>query len=221
MSDLEYMMGLVGKELSGPTGITRVFGNVRDALNPDKDYRIKRKGGDWSMVRDGHDTLLRVKESLPNYRHGDKMLIQNVRSMKTLVVAVATDALKPAQTDGTPGIDLIYGAVLDEFDDEYDIINLGICADKPGQHHDCNAWDIGVRKPHSADAIHQAILRIANWLRNNTFDGKKLPVLGIIVMSQWCERQSNSMSSWQTYHGVSHVSHVHTSASPSRAPGWI
>ena len=173
------------------------------------------------MVRDGQDTFLRVKESLPNYRHGDKMLIQNVRSMKTLVICVVIDALQPAQTDGTPGIDLIYAAVMDEFDDEFDIINLGICADKPGQHHECNAWDIGVRKPKSADAIHASILKIAGWLKNNVFEGKKLPILGIIVMTQWCERGSNSMSGWNPYHGIPHVSHVHTSASPSKAPGWI
>lgn len=133
-------------------------------------------------------------------------------------------SLQPTQTDGTPGIDMIWSAVFHEFDAKYGIVNLGICASKPGEHGVCNAWDIGVSKPQTAEAIHAAILDIGNWLRArmleamNLGEGPGLPINGIIVMYQWCSREQTL---WQSYGGVPHVSHVHVSAWPNLVPGWI
>jgi hypothetical protein len=130
---------------------------------------------------------------------------------------------KPAQTDGTPAIDMIWAAVFQQFNVKYGIVNLGICADKPGEHSRCNAWDVGVSKPQTAEAIHSAILDIANWLRAKMLeamgDGAQgLPVGGIIVMEQWCSRESTN---WSHYTGEPHVSHVHVSGFPELVPGWI
>jgi len=130
---------------------------------------------------------------------------------------------KPAQTDGTPAIDLIWAAVFAEFNVKYGIVNLGICADKPGEHSLCNAWDIGVTKPQSAEAIHEAILDIANWLRNKMIQDMQsepggLPVNGVIVMEQFCSRDNTS---WHYYDGTPHVSHVHVSGWPNPLPGWV
>jgi len=221
MSNLEYMIGERGEDLSGPMELKQVFEKLDNRLAPDRHYRIKRKGGDWSFVRDGRETYSRVKEVLPKYPLGETLLIENVRWGKVLAIRVVVAASPAMPTTGTPAIDKIYGTVMSEFDDELGIINMGICADKPGEHHECNAWDIGVRKPNSSDDIHRGILKIANWLRDNTFSGEELPNEGIIVMSQWCERGSRSMSSWMTYHGTPHVSHVHVSGHPGRVSGWI
>jgi hypothetical protein len=130
---------------------------------------------------------------------------------------------KPADTEGVDSIDLIYGAVMAEFNDKYGIVNLGICADKPGEHSVCNAWDIGVAKPQTTESIHSAILDIANWLRNGMLKAMDsepggLPVNGVIVMEQVCSRDNTS---WHYYDGIPHVSHVHVSGWPNLVPGWV
>lgn len=130
---------------------------------------------------------------------------------------------KPAQTDGTPAIDLIWAAVFQEFNDRYGIVNLGICADKPGEHSICNAWDIGVSKARTDEAIHLAILDIGNWLRNRMLEDMQsepggLPVNGVIVMEQLCSRDNTN---WRYYSGTPHVSHVHVSGWPNPLPGWV
>jgi hypothetical protein len=130
---------------------------------------------------------------------------------------------KPAQTDGTPAIDIIWSAVFQQFNVKYGIVNLGICADKPGEHSICNAWDIGVTKPQTDEAIHSAILDIGNWLRNGMLNSMHvepggLPVNGVIVMEQTCSRDN---SNWHYYDGTPHVSHVHVSGWPNPLPGWV
>lgn len=125
-------------------------------------------------------------------------------------------------TTGTDAIDEIWTAVFKRFDFEYGIVNLGICANKPGEHSKCNAVDIGVSKPKDSDAIHTAILDIAEFLRGEMIKDTQgepgLPVNGIIVMEQVCSR---SESYWHYYSGVAHVSHVHVSGWPNPLPGWI
>ena len=223
MSDVRYMVGTFGEDLSKPLGLQAAKAEIHQFLDhPKRDYHMKRKGSPWGTVRNGKLTKKRFNEIVPTLKVGDALLIQNVRSKETKVVRVLEVELQPANTTGTPGIDLIWAAVFEEFDQKYGITNLGICANKPGQHGKCNAWDIGVSKPSSADAIHAAIRDIANWLRNNARSkGLGLPLNGIIVMYEWCEQSGDWMTGWQAYHGTPHVTHVHLSATPSLVPGWI
>lgn len=222
MSELRYVVGFRGEESSAPLESTPARREVHRWLQPDRAYRLKRKGSTWSRVRDGRATAARFDEISPNVGVGEALLLQNVRSGRTIVFRPCEVGLTAADTPGTPGIDLIWAYVFDEFDDKYGIVNLGICATKPGQHGKCNAWDPGVSKPKSADAIHAAVRDIAKGIRDNANTrGWELPVNGIIVMTQWCERSGDWMSPWYPYHGVPHVSHVHVSAWPSLVPGWI
>lgn len=126
--------------------------------------------------------------------------------------------------DAAPSVDLIYSATYYRFNDKYGILNLGTRANKPGEHgtEPPNAVDIGVSKPVSADAIHAAILEIANWQREQMLldiEGEAgLPLNGIIVMYQLCDRSSTT---WRPYSGIPHVSHVHDSGWPNLLPGWV
>jgi hypothetical protein len=127
------------------------------------------------------------------------------------------------ETAGTDAIDAIWTAVYHRFNDQFGIVNLGIYANKPGEHSVSNAVDIGVSKPQSADDIHQAIIDIANFIRGAMLADMDdvatgLPVNGTIVMEQICDRGGTS---WRYYSGTPHVSHVHTSGWPNPLPGWI
>lgn len=129
----------------------------------------------------------------------------------------------PPCPGGVPSIREIWNATHEEFDAEYGLVNLGICSSKEGEHHECNAWDIGVSKPKSATAIHNAILDIGNWLRNRMLEDESsepggLPVNGVIVMEQICSRYNTN---WYHYSGTPHVSHVHVSGWPNLVPGWV
>lgn len=216
------MVGFRGEDLSKPLELGPARTEVHQWLEPDRDYRIARKGSEWSRVRDGRATQQRFDEILPSFHVGDTLYLQNTRSRRVMVFRPCEVGLTPADTPGTPGIDLIWAFVMAEFDDKYGIVNLGICANKPGQHGKCNAWDPGVSKPGSADAIHMAVRDIARGIRANSNQlGAELPVNGIIVMYEWCERSGGGMTEWFAYHGTPHVSHAHVSAWPSLVPGWI
>lgn len=218
----DYMIGVFGEQLSRPLDFKEVMSRLQATIVRERDYRLKRKGdNEWSFPRNGPETIKQVREVLPHLHMGDTLLIQNVRSKRIFAIRVVDAKPELVNTAGTDAIDRVWTATFEEFDSEYGIVNLGICADKPGEHHECNAWDIGVRKPRTADAIHHAILNIANWQKENVGKGENLPIGGIIVMQQWCERSGGGMTGWATYHGTPHVSHVHTSGWPSKVPGWI
>jgi hypothetical protein len=166
-------------------------------------------------------TYRRYRELLPNLDVGDTLIIQNAKSQEQIAIRIVDVAWKPdpMNTAGTPAIDLISGALWEEFP-EYGPYSMGICANKPGQHRDCNAHDIGTRRPQpdNDDGIHRTLREMANWLRSK---GNDLPILGIIVMYEWCEWEGNGMSSWRSYGGTPHVTHIHVSGRPSHYPGWI
>jgi hypothetical protein len=222
MSRKLYMFGFKGEQLSRPMPRGELLDRVEKRFDSEAPlYRIKRKGQPWSRTRTGEDTFSRMRTLTVREKVGETILVENVRNKRIFAVRIVEKAPPFMDTPGTQAIDIIYNAVMNRFDDEYDIYNLGIYANKPGEHGKSNAWDIGVAKPKTATAIHNAILDIGNWLRSNVGKGEDLPIEGIIVMEQWCERVGNTMSTWRTYYGTPHVSHNHVSGSPGLVPGWI
>lgn len=128
---------------------------------------------------------------------------------------------------GTPQIDRIRAATFAEFGPgssyDWDLRDLGICADKDGEHGECNAWDVGVNPSLPATEQHRRLEMIAEFhmregrkhLLSSGADG--LPVNGTIVLERYWERGNDG---WRPYGGTPHVSHVHTSGHPSRT-GWV
>lgn len=222
MGSRMLMVGFAGEDLSKPMDQSDALAELRAwVMHRDRDYRIRRRGSVWGRVRPGPETFDRCKEIVPNLTLGETLLIQNVRSARVYAIRIVEVGPHPIPTTGNDRVDLFFGAVVDEFDSKFDIINMGALVNKPGQHGVGNAIDIGVRKPQSASAIHDAIEEIAEWEKRNVGQGLHLPVNGIIVMYKWCERRGDSMSAWFPYHGVGHVSHTHQSFVPNPLPGWI
>lgn len=130
--------------------------------------------------------------------------------------------LKPANTEGSPAIDLIYAAVRDEYG--ADVYSLGIYVAKPGEHGATgpgwkgNAYDIGVKPVGDSPANRQKLLGIGEWLVAQQKRG--LPVGGVISQARWWSPSSHG---WQPYHSPTdlHYTHVHTSGFPEAVPGWI
>jgi len=198
---------------------------LRKKLPQDGKYRL-RKGAcnDFGPLLSRWEALKRVRNYLDGASVGTKVLIApELETVTAWVVRTAEyEPLPESFKAGVASIDKIATDVYERFNEKYGIVNLGICADKPGEHSKCNAWDIGVSKPKTADEIHAAILDIANYLRNRMLadiEGEPgLPVNGIIVMEQIVSR---SDPNWRTYYGTPHVSHVHVSGWPNLSPGWV
>lgn len=190
-----------------------------------KKFNLSVGGKAYGPDRKLNFTMTRLGVLLPREKVGTPIVVAADRpGGPEFAFRRVQKSLQPTPTEGTPGIDIIWSAVHREFDDKYGIVNLGICANKPGEHGVCNAWDIGVSKPNTDDEIHAAILDIGNWLRARMMEnvsgegGKGLPINGIIVMYQWCSREQML---WSGYGGIPHVTHVHVSAWPNLVPGWI
>lgn len=190
------------------------------------------EGAEVRFIRDGNEGPKRSRfQGFQRLRHwcdtagpGDLVVFMVEGDEKRRGWTLRAADVKPVVPfpDGVDSIDTIVGAVYEKFNDKYGITNLGICASKVGEHHECNAWDIGVSKPQTADAIHAAILEIANFLRVEMLKAMQgeqgLPVNGVIVMEQICSREDTN---WHYYSGVAHVSHVHVSGWPNLVPGWV
>lgn len=220
---MDYMVGPQKRDgsydLSKPISQREAYEHLRQWLDHrERDFMMKRRGDPWGRVRNGHDAWSRLHDILPNLSVGDTLIIKNSRSEESWAIRVVDVAWKPMNTTGTDAIDKIAGATYDEFDSKFGLVNLGICADKPGQHNRCNAFDFGVQKPNSDDEIHRAIREVAAWQKAHAED---IPILGIIVMYEWCEWTGSGMTNWNPYHGEPHVTHVHTSGRPSMYAGWI
>lgn len=128
---------------------------------------------------------------------------------------------------GTPQVDQIHAAVLAYCAERgWNVTELGICVDKPGEHGYCNAWDGGViyeaGKLLPSDEIHRRIVNVATFIRSEGIKFQNgnggLPVNGVIVMSQYWEHGMGE--TWRQYSGTPHVTHWHVSGYPSKT-GWV
>ena len=140
--------------------------------------------------------------------------------------ALVEQEVKPFAPTGSHSgpIDIIYEAVHARFDAQFEVRDMGICVDKPGEHGRCNAWDGGTTQGVPAYVTWERIERMAAWIRlqgiqhdeTNGLEG--LPVNGVIVQDQYWE--SDRGREWRPYSGTKHVSHFHVSGKPSLT-GWI
>ena len=121
-------------------------------------------------------------------------------------------------------VDLIYAAVHARFDPQFEVRDMGICVDKPGEHGRCNAWDGGTTQGAPAAVIWERIELMAAWIRqqgirhDETNGVEGLPVNGVIVQDRYWE--TGRGREWHDYSGTKHVSHFHVSGKPSLT-GWI
>jgi len=229
-----FMIGRVerdGAELSKPLNWREIADRAKPWLDhEERDYHIKQRGETFGTVRNGPKTWRRLHEVVPNSAIGTTWIVENVATKaKFIIRVVAAMDNKPTKIElgATDGVELIAGETWERFNDDYGLINMGTYANKPGEHglHPPNAIDIGVRKPNDADAIHRALVVIAEWQRSASQD-RDHPLFdrvnGIIRMYSICKYEGpGNMTSWYPYSGVPHVSHVHDSARPNPLPGWI
>lgn len=121
-------------------------------------------------------------------------------------------------TEGTKAIDAIYTAVHRKFDPEFTVRDMGIFANKPGEHLHSNAWDGGTNPDAPAEVQHARILKMATFLRaegmkrDDQVEGA-LPVFGVIVLDKFWK--TGMGATWGVYTGVKHVSHFHVAGRPS------
>lgn len=228
-----FMVGRIernGADLSKPLNWRDASDRIRVFLDfENRDFQIKREGDEWGMVRPGPATWRRL-QIVPNAPVGESFRIRNVRSHEsylTRVVEIQHEKPTYRELGATRSVELIAGETWEEFNDRYGLVNMGTYANKPGEHglHPPNAIDIGVHKPNDADAIHRALIVMAEWQRRMAQD-KDHPLYnqinGIIRMYSWCEWDGTGrMSVWRSYGGVPHVSHEHISGRPNPLPGWI
>lgn len=136
------------------------------------------------------------------------------------VKQVEVPAPPPPDGPGTPAIDAIRHYVRTKYPEVRD---MGICANKPGEHGHCNAWDGGAPLGWSAEKIWAFIETIADDLKrqgqlhDRTGGAEGLPVNGVIVQDRYWETGN---STWRGYTGTKHVSHFHVSGKPS-ITGWV
>jgi hypothetical protein len=179
-------------------------------------YTLRRAdtGADAVEFDRVRDLLERLRNRLPEVPDEARFIIKKFQH----------DAMPIPDTDGTRGIDRIYGAVHAKFEDRWTVRDMGICVAKPGEHGHCNAWDGGTNTNIPAEETHRRILIMAKFIRaegiahqeSGGTDG--LPVNGVIVMDKYWERGMGQV--WRPYDGIAHVSHFHVSAHPS-ITGWI
>jgi hypothetical protein len=226
----------------------RAFGNPleRDALLKVLRVKLENAGGAYRLKRPDAESFGPVKSrfrimntlrwNLPRATPGDTYRVMTRADQATrgpifsVNVLDVPDPRPIVDGPGTDAIDRIYAATHAFCNDKgWRVTDMGICANKPGQHSKCNAWDGGVivdtdGKPLSADEIHRRIQVVADYLKSEgekhlgTGGREGLPVLGVIVMSKFWSRESGG---WHPYDGTPHVSHWHVSGFPSLYPGWL
>lgn len=191
--------------------------------------------GPWHLVIDGepgprHGRIYKLEAQLRSVMTAvDRRIVVRSGKGPDFLIKRIPPKFVVVNTAGTRGIDIIHAAVTAYCRKQnWDVRELGICADKPGEHGYCNAWDAGCtndgpRYLPSAE-IHRRITIVASYLRDEgvryaeTAGRFGLPVNGVIVMSQYWERGMGQ--SWRYYSGTPHVSHWHVSAHPSFT-GWV
>lgn len=196
---------------------------LRTKIPAPNTIHLREVGNDQGPARTRLDAFQRAERKLADAEPGYKLSLLVNTGPHSWTIRVLREQNPVADTPGTDPIDQIVGWVFGEYGEQYKVYDLGICANKPGQHYRCNAWDGGVGKPQSADDIHAGILDVANGLRIKMLQDLQgeptgLPILGIIVMEQVCSRDQPY---WTRYYGTPHVSHWHVSGSPSQYSGWI
>lgn len=130
------------------------------------------------------------------------------------------------EIDATLSLRKIYGAVNAKFKPMWEVRNMGIGVDKPGEHgtNPPNAWDIGTSPGVPAPVTWARIEAYAKYLRAQGIAHKVsggrlgLPVNGVIYQDRFWQRGMGL--TWAHYSGTRHVSHVHVSGYPSKT-GWI
>lgn len=137
--------------------------------------------------------------------------------------------LRPANTEGSPAIDLIHPAVVNEFGPmNWGLFSVGIYVNKPGEHGavgsgwrgNAEDWEFSDSQADTAESDRK-LDDLAKWLAAE--QPKGLPVGGMISQGEWW---SPTSAGWQPYRvGESrflrHFTHLHLSGSPERVPGWI
>lgn len=140
-------------------------------------------------------------------------------------------ALKPADTEGSPAIDLIHAAVVAEFGPRnWGLFSVGIYVNKPGEHGAIgpgwrgNAEDFEFADSFRDDAESDGKLdELGKFLVAE--QAKGLPVGGVISQgASWQPPQPASI--WHPYdvgadRFTRHYTHVHASGAPEQVPGWI
>lgn len=153
----------------------------------------------------------------------DRLVVVSATGPSFAMVELEVKAFAPTGSHSGP-VDLIYGAVHARFDPQFEVRDMGICVDKPGEHGRCNAWDGGTTQGVPATVTWERIELMAAWIRQqgirhdetNGLEG--LPVNGVIVQDRYWE--SDRGREWRAYSGTKHVSHFHVSGKPSLT-GWV
>lgn len=224
MAEVEYQ---TAKKGTGDFGQRRTLPEtlkfLRTKISAPNFIHLQEAGNDQGPRLTRLEAFRRAERKLERAEPGYKLSMLVETGPHSWTIRALREQNPVADTPGTDPIDQIVGWVWQEYAELYGVYDLGICASKPGQHYRCNAWDGGVGKPQSADAIHSGILDVANGLRARMLldlqgEPGGLPILGIIVMEQVCSRDQPY---WTRYYGTPHVSHWHVSGYPSQYSGWI
>jgi hypothetical protein len=137
--------------------------------------------------------------------------------------------LHPANTEGSPAIDLIHAAVVKEFGSrDWGLFSVGIYVNKPGEHGAVgDGWKGNAEDWEFADSTQDTSISDGKLRELGGFlvgeQAKGLPVGGVISQGMWW---SPSSGGWHPFDVGSdrftrHYTHLHTSGSPERVPSWI
>lgn len=184
--------------------------------------------GDIYRERTTWETLRRVNRLLRLTDGPDRIIVHSCKGPGYAVRKHVVRVPPAPDGPGTRPIDLIHAAVGAECARRgWDVRDMGICVDKPGEHGACNAYDFGCThqdgKLLPADEIHRRITAMGRWLMYEglAHDASRgqhgLPVNGAIWLRSYFESGNDGP---RPYTGTAHVSHVHVSGKPS-VTGWV
>ena len=229
MSEIRYQVARKGTGNFGPyLTLNATMADLKNRIDTDQGpFRILRNGGNdpGPLLDTRFETFKRVRNHLEKAEPGYKEAILVDTGRFNFVVRVGEiDPIPSNWFAGDKPVDRLVKKTYEKFNDQYGLVNLGICASKAGQHSLCRAVDIGVSKPTNSDDIHEAILDIGNYhrqgmLRDMQGEPNGLPVNGVIVMYQVCSREGGTY--WHSYGGTGHMAHTHTSVWPNLLSGWV
>ena len=227
---MKYSLRRKGKAFGTPVSLTAALQEMRERLKlAGGPYSIKRPGQPYGPLKNRLSVMTTLAWNLPKAQPEDVWRVK-ARAGTSDPVVFSVRAVEVADpipdTAGTPAIDQIHAATVAFcLARGWNVTELGICANKEGQHNKCNAWDANAGG-FTSDEIHRRLLTVGNFLKDegtkhlNSGGKEGLPVLGVIVMEQFWKREESTRG-WQTYTGTAHVSHWHVSGFPSMWPGWI